>query len=334
MSKKFRKFFHLSASPVAVRISDKEMSGPRSRSPMRFCEFVRKAAYGGEEHVITEKDLSNFTAAILLGFSEPTYVNLYPRIKPAKTRSIFVTPLEKAHEADVVIIIANPSRMMQVVQILHKVTKKRLEGSMTCEASAIAGEATALPYMEKRPNLTLLCGGARTLGGYQENELAIGIPFDTFTKLVDSLAEPTLTTALCGCLMDELPGHVKDFFSGMGFDKGTDHFFGEFQGETLRLYISKDERGVATTLTTYCPLRLGSEEEARKAEDVAKSKLAGEGTAIQRENWLDLILTTEFTEGLEKATLDRKKFENVVKKILTRFVEIANEIKTAVSRGP
>ena len=334
ISKKFRKFFQLSSSPVAIKISDKEISGPRPKSPMRFCEFVRKAAYGGEEHVVTERDLSNFTAAILLGFSEPMYVDLSPRIKPAKTKSIFVAPLDKAHEADVVVIITNPSRMMQVTQILHKVTKKQLEGSMTCEASAIAGEATALPYMEKRPNLTLLCGGARTLGGYQENELAIGIPFDTFVKLADSLAEPTLTTALCGCLMDELPGHVKDFFSGMGFDKGTDHFFGEFRGETIRLYIGKDGRGVATTLTAYRPLKLGSEQEAQKAGGVAKSMLAGEGTAIRRENWLDLILATDFPEGLEKATLDKEKFENVVKKILTRFVEIADEIKATVSKGP
>lgn len=327
MSKKFRRFFQLSSSPVAIKIFDKEVSGPRPASPSRFCELVRSAAYEGKEYVVTERDLRNFTASILLGFSEPTYVDLYPRIKPAKTKSVMVAPLEKTKEADVVITITNPSRMMQILQTLYKATKQRLEASMTSEASAIAGEATAFPYMEQRPNLTLLCGGARTLGGYKGDELAIGIPFPTFTKLVDSLAEPALTTALCGCLMDELPAHLKDFFTELGFDKGTDHFFGEFEGETLRLYINKDERGVPTTLITYCPLKFSSEEEASKAEEVARSKLAGEGMAVKRENWVDLVFTSEFAEGLEKATLDKEKFTPVIRKILSRFVEIANEIK-------
>jgi len=334
-SKKFRKFFQLSASPVAIKISEEVITGQKPKSSARFCGFVRGAAYEGKSNVITERDLSNFTAAIMLGFSEPMYVDLYPRIKPAKTKSVAVMPLEKiSDDADVVIVITNPARMMQILQVLYNVTKKRLEASMTSEASAIAGEATALPYMEKRPNLTLLCGGARTLGGYKEDELAVGMPFNLFIKLVESLAEPKLATALCGCLMDDIPGHVKDAFVGMGFDKGTDHFYGEFEGKTLRLYINRDKRGLITALTAYCPLKLGSEQEAQRAENIAEPMLTGEGTAIQRENWLDLILTAEFAEGLERAALDREKFGNAIKQILTRFVAITDEVRAAVSRSP
>lgn len=50
-SKKFRKFFQLSASPVAIKISKEVIAGQRPKLPARFCEFVRSAAYGGKSNV-------------------------------------------------------------------------------------------------------------------------------------------------------------------------------------------------------------------------------------------------------------------------------------------
>ncbi|MEM3402415.1 MAG: DUF169 domain-containing protein, partial [Candidatus Hadarchaeales archaeon] len=244
ISAKFRRFFQLPASLVGVKISDREIDGPRPSHPSLFCEFVRRAAYEGEEVKITEFDLTNFTARVILGFTEPKYVDIYPRIKPATTKCVVVAPLEKMdQDPDVVIVITDPARMMEVVQVLYRATRRRLEANMSCEASAIAGEATAIPFMEKRPNLTLLCGGARTIAGYRENELAMGIPFDIFLKLCEQLVEPTLATALCGCLMDDIPRHLKEAFIELGFDKGTDHFYGEFAGKVFRIYLNKEEKG-------------------------------------------------------------------------------------------
>ena len=330
LSKKFRKFYQLPTSPVAIKISDKEIDGPRPKAPSLFCDFVRRAAHKGESNLITESDLSNFTARVILGFTEPKYVDLYPRVKPAKTKAVLVAPLEKIElEPDVVVTITDPARMMQIVQVLYRATRKRLEASMTCEASAIAGEATALPYMEKRPNLTLLCGGARGIAGYKENELAFGAPFETFVKLVDLLVEPMLVAALCGCVMDEIPKHVKAAFVELGFDKGTDHFYGDFKGKVFRFYLNKNERGLLATATVHYPLKFKSEQEAQKSVDAAKKLLAGmgrESTAVPHENWLDLILTVKFPDGLEKLALDRKKFGETISEILTGFVAVVDKV--------
>jgi hypothetical protein len=220
--------------------------------------------------------------------------------------------------------------MMRVLQVLYRATRKRLEASMTCEASAIAGEATALPYMEKKPNLTLLCGGARDIAGFREDELAMGIPYGEFVKLVGLLAESKLTSALCGCVMDEIPKHLKEAFVGLGFDKGTDHFYGDFEGRVFRFYLNKNERGVMAMVTVHYPLKLRSEEEARKAVVIAKGLLAeleGESNALPRENWLDLVLAVEFPDGLEKLALDREKFESTIKKILSGFAGVVNQLE-------
>ncbi len=315
---------------MAIKISEEEIGGMRPKAPSLFCEFVRKAAHEGESCLITENDLHNFTAKVILGFTEPKYVDIYPRVKPARTKSVLVYPLEKfEQEPDVVVTITDPGRMMQVVQVLYRATRKRLEPNMTCEASAIAGEATALPYMEKKPNLTLLCGGARGIAGYNDNELAIGIPFDQFVKLADLLVEPTLAAALCGCIMDEIPKHLKEAFVALGFDKGTDHFYGDFKGKVFRFYLNKDERGLMTTVTVHYPMKFKSETEAQKSVDVVKEMLAGlggESTVLPRENWLDLILTVRFPDELEKIALDRKKFEETISGVLLGFAAAIDKV--------
>lgn len=330
LSKEFRKYFQLPTAPVAVKFSEEQLEGPKPASPSLFCEFVRKVAHEDKTFLITEKDLKNITARIILGFTDPKYVDIFPRVKPARTKSVLISPLEKTDlEPDVVLVITSPARMMLILQMLHRATRRRLEASMTCEASAIAGEAVALPFMEKKSNLTLLCGGARGLAGYKENELAIGIPYSEFTKLMALLVEPKLTSALCGCVMDEIPKVLKEAFVGLGFDKGTDHFYGDYKGKVFRFYLNKDEKGVMSAATVHYPLKLKTEEEAKKYVGVGKEMLAslgGESDAIPRENWLDLILTVKFLDGLEKLALDRKKFEKTVTEILAGFARVVDEI--------
>lgn len=177
---------------MAIAISERAVTGNKPKTPSLFCELVRKAAYEGESYVATEEDLSNYSTRVILGFNEPKFVDLYPRIKPAKTKSVLIAPLEKAEvEPDVVVIITDPAHAMLVVQALSRGLKKRLEASMSCQGSSIAGEAVAIPFMEQRPNLTLLCGGARELAGYSADELALGLPYASFLKLMEESVKNT-----------------------------------------------------------------------------------------------------------------------------------------------
>lgn len=185
LANEFKKFFQIATEPVAILVSDREMAGNRPKTPSLFCELVRKAAYGGESYVVTVEDLSNYSTRVVLSFDEPRYVDLYPRIKPAKTKSVLIAPLRKADiEPDIIVIVTDPAHAMLVVQALSRSLKKRFEASMSCQGSAIAGEAVAIPFMEQRPNLTLLCGGARELAGYSADELALGLPYAAFIKLM------------------------------------------------------------------------------------------------------------------------------------------------------
>ncbi len=330
LSQKIKRFFEIPGSLVAVKILEREFEGVRPNKPSLFCDFVRRAAHGEEAVTITENDLQNFAARVILGFAEPKYVDISLRLKPAKTKSIVVAPLEKMKESpDVVIVITNPSRMMEIVQVLRRTTRSTLEVSMTCEASAVAGEITALPFMEKKPNLTLLCGGARMLAGYSENELAIGIPYDIFTKFAETVVEPTLVTALCGCLMDDIPKHLKEAFINFGFDKSTDHFYGEYKERVFRIYLNKDERGVISSATFHYPVKFKSESDAQGMVELAKkslSELGGETTALLRENWLDLILTVKFPDNLEKLALDLNEFKESISRVLEGIAAAVDKI--------
>ncbi|MGQ9788580.1 MAG: DUF169 domain-containing protein [Candidatus Hadarchaeaceae archaeon] len=185
LSREFKKVFQVTAEPVAITILDRELTGNGPESPSLFCELVRKAAYCGKNYVINENDLSNYSTRVILGFNEPKYVDLYPRIKPAKTKTVLIAPLEKSYvEPNIVVIITNPAQAMLMIQNLSRILNKIFEASMGCRGSAIAGEAVAIPFMEQRPNLTLLCGGAREIAGYSADELALGLPYVNFLKLI------------------------------------------------------------------------------------------------------------------------------------------------------
>lgn len=328
LSDEFRKFFKMPLSPVSITIHTDEVNLEPPEESTRFCRFVRKSAELRESYSIEEENLSNFTAPVILGFSEPRYTDVRPRIEPSETKAVTIGPLENEKaEPDVVVVITNPATMMEVLQVYHQMSGERLESSCTSKGSAIAGEATALPYMEGKPNLTLLCGGARSIGGFEEDELAIGFPYDIFQKLVEQLSEPDVTDALCGCIMDDLPKQVVQGLENLDFDKGTDHFHGYYKGEALRLYLNQDESGSINKLTVFSPIKFESEEEAKEAEKIARPMIAPVGFSDRNENWLDLGMIENYEDGLKELALDEEKFEKELRELFEEFLEIVDKVK-------
>jgi uncharacterized protein (DUF169 family) len=331
VSRKFRKFFQMPMSPVAVRISDRVENVPgakRPASPISYAEAVRRAASIGESFLLLKEDISRSEDEINLGFSEPIYVDIEPRVKPARTRSVYIAPLEKfVGRADVILVVANPVKMMNLVQILYRLTGEVFTPSMKASGGVCSGEATAIPLMEKRVNLTLLCSGDRIFGGFREDELAMGFPAEVFFKVVDFLQEPKLTEALCGCLMSDIPDHLKEGLLKLGFERATDHFFGEIEGRSVRLYIDKDENGRLSRLTIYAPVKLPSGEKSEMAAARANELLAGEGFAKARENWLDLVVKADFEEGLDKIAFDEGRLS---KELRSRVAYLSSILKKTV----
>ncbi|MFQ6121306.1 MAG: hypothetical protein ACE5KE_15625, partial [Methanosarcinales archaeon] len=151
---------------------------------------------------------------------------------------------------------------------------------------------------------------ARMFSEYKNDEIVIGFPFEEFVAIAESTEQKEITSALCGCIMDDLPNHVIMAFKNIGFEKGTDHFFGKFDSEIIRLYTPKDENGKINSVTLHIPVKL-------KNEDIDLNKI---NSILQkpllygfRGNWIDIALTIELKESLNRASMRGDKFEALIK---------------------
>ncbi|WP_440952450.1 DUF169 domain-containing protein [Methanococcoides sp. FTZ1] len=310
LTKQFRQFFELPLTPVAVKFnSDEEPNIPH---PMRYCEIVRKAAAFGTSYTCSADDMSCASAELALGFTEPAYGDVYPRVKPADTKSMTVTPLDRCDfEPDVVVVVGTASKMMRVAATLAKVKGDMMDAKFKGEF-AVCGECTTIPLTENKVNLSLLCSGARMFSDYRNDEIVFGFPMEAFVELAESLKEESITNALCGCLMDDLPARLVDAIQALGFTKGTDHFIGRFGDEIIRLYIPKDESGKSSSVTLHVPVKFKDADEAKASEEVASDLFEEPMTYRFRDNWVDTVLMIDLHEPIRRAAMKPEKFNSLV----------------------
>lgn len=98
-----------------------------------------------------------------------------PQLKEARKYLIYSPIVKGIVEPDVVICIGTPIEIMGLVHKISKETGEAIQGCMS-GTSAMCGEATVIPLVTERPNLSLGCCGARNFGRLKENELLLGIP--------------------------------------------------------------------------------------------------------------------------------------------------------------
>jgi uncharacterized protein (DUF169 family) len=328
LSMKFRKFFELPSSPVAVRIINDASDMKTATQPMRFCEMVRRSAVYGESFVFSVEELTCTSAELALGFTEPSYGEVYPRIKPANTKFVSVTPLEKTEKKpDVVIIVGNPRKIMRVSTILAQLHEKQPVEVKFKGEFAVCGECTAIPFMEKKVNLSLLCNGARMFSGYRDDEIVMGFPLDDFVRIAQSTEEKEITSALCGCIMDDIPAGAVLAIEKIGFGKGTDQFFGRFGNEIVRLYTPKEKDGKITSLTLHIPVKFKDDETASKANEKANEILEKPFLHRVRDNWLDIALPLDLGETLNRASMRAEKFGALVKNGIDTILKETEKVK-------
>ncbi|MFQ6135912.1 MAG: DUF169 domain-containing protein [Candidatus Hydrothermarchaeales archaeon] len=241
---------------VGVKIS-KDVIDPnppfeRPKKRMRFCQLVREAGKG-RAFVALKEDLGCPNAEVTLGFEEPLYVDVQPRIKPAETKAIMVGPAEDVPNPDVLLMILTAKQGMEVAALLDGM-EARFKGAL-----AVCGEATAKPYMENRPNLSLLCGGARMFADYADGEVIFGAPLETYKEMVERVEAIEKSCgprgALCGCQVTDISPRVVTTFKKIGFERGTDYFFGKVNGQSVRVYLNKDFQGKLGYMTVHLPIK-------------------------------------------------------------------------------
>ncbi len=170
-----KKELGLKLNPVGITLSEKLLGKPIEK-PEYFDKLVRESATTGKTFIVTSDTLTDPYSHVSLGFEEPRYIKDYePRIKK-KIKSVKIGPVECA---DVVLLIVNPEQGMRLTFLL-----KVLNPEFKCEA-AISGEAIAKVYNEQKPNLTLLCGGARIYGKFKDDELIISVPKKIYDEIKD-----------------------------------------------------------------------------------------------------------------------------------------------------
>lgn len=177
IEKRIRSYLGMNHRLVGIKVMEKNVDGNHPAAPMTFCRAVREALEG-KELVMEIGDLDCASAELCLGFREPTFVDVEPRIK-GKTRTVRIGPLEGA---DVILFVLNPEQVM-IMSILLGGIKAEFKGEM-----AICGEAVAQVYNTGEPNISFLCSGARELGGFEAHEVVLGLPYSLFLELPDRMS--------------------------------------------------------------------------------------------------------------------------------------------------
>lgn len=285
MEKIIREYLGIRHNLVGIKILMESVNPEPSKRPMkrmRFCELVRESAKGSsfEEYL---EDEACPEATIALGFEEPTYVDVQPRISPAQTKVIKIAPFNESANPDVVLAILNPRQAMQLAALLEGVEAK-FSGSIAC------GEVVAKPYMDKKPNVTFLCGGARTFADFKDSEIIFGAPPETFKHLAEKIDAFSKTCgALCGCKTSDIPPRIIQNFKNLGFEKGIDYFFGKVNEHSVRIYLNKDLQGRIKYITIHLPM---------KKEVKVKSPFV----LRKRGEWSDVSITLQTGEGIDLNT--------------------------------
>ena len=176
-SRKVQEYLGMATRPVGVKLvvdgeelehSDYEKVDIRGP----FCRFVHDASRG-KKFFIELPDIDCNKAEIVVGFKEPRFANIEPRVKE-KVKALVVGP---TGDADVVMLILNAGQAMTLSNLLPEIKLSFRKNRTVC------GEGLATVYNTKQPSMTLLCIGARTDGNFEPEEMLITLPYKTFLEL-------------------------------------------------------------------------------------------------------------------------------------------------------
>ncbi len=256
----------------------------RPKKPIMFCQAVKEAATG-EGFLMQLDDEACPSAMVALGFEEPVYVDVQPRISPAEIKAVKIGPYEEVEDPDVGLLILSPRQAMELSAIIKGI-KSQFSGNI-----AVCGEAAALPFMEKTANVSFLCNGARISADFKDSEVILGAPPQTFRELAEKIDVLSKTCgALCGCKTSDIPPRIIRSFQKAGFEKSTDYFFGKVDGRSVRIYLNKDFNGKLAYVTVHLPIK-------------GKAKALSPFTLSERGKWTDLSATFNVGEiGVELNT--------------------------------
>lgn len=210
-----RQSLQLASYPVGVKfIFDGVSSLPDKAEALighRYCQALMKARHG--KHVTLDAEgIACPAAAAAFGFKPlpeglkngvglmgfgitdlpETGVAMFEgmtKLEPGKLKKLYLFPLETAEiEPDIVVVEDETERLMWLVLAeLNRKQGTRISSS-TAVLQATCVDATLLPYVDKKFNISLGCYGCRDATDMGPQEAIIGFPFELFESICEQVS--------------------------------------------------------------------------------------------------------------------------------------------------
>lgn len=212
-SERVRTILGLTTSLVGVKFIFNDLDFPNDIGKLkghRYCQALMKARHGS--HVLLDSEGISCPAAAaaygfkplpeglktgkgLVGFGivneEITGKTMFEgmtTLPPGQLKTLYLFPLESATmEPDVVVVEDETEKLMWIALAdLNIIGGKRVESS-TAILQAVCVDATIIPYVEQKFNMSMGCYGCRDATDICPNETVLGFPFKDFSNIVKSL---------------------------------------------------------------------------------------------------------------------------------------------------
>lgn len=202
----------LSSYPVGVRFLDTKESVPNAEvlDRHRYCQALAKARHG-QSVVLDGEGISCPAAASAFGFkplpeglksgaglvgfgivTDPKVghrmFQKMPKLETGKVQQIHLFPLEQAeHVPDIVVVEDEVEKLMWIVlAYMHVKGGERVQSS-TVVLQATCVDATVIPYLENRLNMSYGCYGCRDATDIGNNETVLGFPILLLSDITEHL---------------------------------------------------------------------------------------------------------------------------------------------------
>lgn len=187
IGEKLKVLLKLDKNPVAVKLfdslSEAEEILPKYEGKARHCQMVFDAASKGSSFYSTIDEQSCLVGAGSLGL-----VDMELKVKRIENHmeAVAYAPLTDAvFDADVVILYCTVMQAFDFTVLYRQATGKRFEADFAA-TQALCSESVVLPYLNKKPNMSLGCNGSRTNTDIRDDELVIALTMEDAKKIINS----------------------------------------------------------------------------------------------------------------------------------------------------
>lgn len=213
-SRSLKYFLDLYRQPVAIRFltkEEKEPTGFNSESKLTFCQFVM-LTQGGDHLMATADNVACANGAAALGLRPlpekirrgemQTQLNIYgnleaaarvvahtPRLSEGDFERILLSPLDSAPFEPHIVIIQGPPACLMWIVIADNYDQGERYGFSTAVSQGVCVDATIVPFLTGKINLSMGCYGSRGATDQKAEEILLGIPFPRLARIVDLLPE-------------------------------------------------------------------------------------------------------------------------------------------------